>query len=75
MNTISIPRVEYKKLKRLSAAYLRIAEEITRADREYPYDYKYIDKLVKEEKTAYLKGKLIEARSIDEALAKFRRKK
>ena len=70
MTTVTIPKNEYRRLKQLSAVYRRIAEEIIRADHEYPYDYKYIDKLIKEEKSAYTKGRSIEARSVDEALAK-----
>ena len=70
MNTITIPEKEYKKLKERAAAYIRIAEEITKAEQKYPYDYGYIDHIVGEAK----RGKWIEAKSIDEALVKTRKK-
>jgi len=74
MDTITIPRTEYKKLKKYSSAYLRIVEEITEAERDYPYDYHYIGKLTRQTKLDYKKGRTIEADSVDEALAKFHKK-
>lgn len=74
MATITIPKTEYKKLKRYSSAYLKIVEEITDAEREFPYDYPYVNKLTKEARTVHNKGRTIEARSVDEAIAKFRKK-
>lgn len=49
---------------------MKIVEEIAKAERAYPYDYKYIDRLGREAK----KGKWIEAKSVDEALAKMKRR-
>lgn len=66
MSTITIPQKEYKRLKQRSTAYERIAEEIIKAEREYPYDYEYVDLIVQETEG----GKWIEAKSVDEALAK-----
>lgn len=74
MNTITIPKVEYKKLKRYSSAYLKIVEEITEAEKDYPYDYDYIGKLTRQVKLDFKKGRVIEADSVDEALAKFHKK-
>ena len=71
MSTITIPRKEYKRLKQYSAAYLRIVEEITKAEKEYPYDYKYIDHLARGAK----REKWVEARSVDEALVKAQKRR
>lgn len=74
MDTITIPKKEYHKLKRYSSAYLRTAAEITEAEREFPYDYKYIGKLSQQALADYRKGRGVEAKSVDEALARFRKK-
>ena len=74
MTTVTIPKNEYKKLKRYSTAYLKIVEEITDAEREFTYDYRHIQKLTKEARVAHKKGQTIEAVSIKDALAKFHRK-
>ena len=73
MTTVTISKNEYQKLKRYSIAYLKIVEEITDAERFFPYDYRYIQKLVKEAKTAHKKRQTVEAASIKDALAKFRK--
>ena len=75
MYTVTIPKIEYERLKRYSSAYLKIAEEISEAERAYPYDYQYVKTLTRQALTYHRKGKSIEAGSIDEALAKFRKKK
>lgn len=74
MATITIPKTEYRKLKRYSSAYLKIAAEIAEAEKDFPYDYTYLDKLTKEVKTDYKNGRGIEASSVDAALAKFRKR-
>jgi hypothetical protein len=74
MNTITIPKIEYKKLKEHSSAYLKIVQYITDVEREFTYDYKHITGLVKEARDAHKKGKTIEAGSVDEALKKLRKK-
>lgn len=74
MNTVTIPKTEYKKLKQRSSAYLKIVEHIADAEREFTYDYKYIRDFMKEARSAHRKGESVEARSVDEALAKFRKK-
>ena len=66
MNTITISKKEYKKLKQYSGAYQKIVDEITKAECEYPYDYGFIARMSKGAK----RGKWIEAKSVDEALAK-----
>lgn len=71
MATITIPKIEYKKLKQYSAAYLKIAEEISKAELFYPYDDKYIKNLTKQVLKDFAGKKGIEAKSVDEALAKF----
>lgn len=70
MNTVTISRKEYKQLKQQSAAYVKIVKEITEAEREYPYDYEYIDRIGREVR----KGEWIEAKSADAALIKLRKK-
>lgn len=70
MPTVTIPKREYERLKQRSAAYLRMAEEIAKAERVYPYDYKYIDRIAREAK----KGKWVEAKSVDEALSKTKKR-
>jgi hypothetical protein len=67
---ISIPKKEYESLRQYHSAYIKIVEEITKAERAYPYDYKYISQLTKKTK----RGGWIEAKSVDEALAKFRKR-
>ena len=67
---ISIPKKEYESLKQYHSAYIKIVEEITKAERAYPYDYKYIGRLTRKAK----KENWIEAKSVDEALAKMKRR-
>lgn len=74
MDMVTVPKIEYKRLRRYSSAYLKIIEEITNAERDFPYDYAHIGKLTKQAKLDYKKGRGIEAGSIDEALAKFHKK-
>lgn len=74
MDTVTIPKIEYKKLKRYSSAYLRIATEIAEAEREFLYDYNYIGKLSRQARADHRRGRSIEAVSVDEALAKFHRR-
>lgn len=66
---VSIPKKEYESLRQYHSAYIKIVEEITKAERAYPYDYKYIADLAKKTR----KEKWIEARSVDEALAKMKK--
>ena len=75
METITIPKTEYTKLKRYSSAYLKIASEIVDAERDFAYDHKYVGKVAKEAESYHKKGQTIEAGSVDEALAKFRKNK
>ena len=70
MSTITIPQKEYKRLKQYSDAYLKIAEEITKAERAYPYDYGYVESISRGAK----KETWAEADSIDGALAKMKKK-
>lgn len=70
MTTVTIPKKEYESLKQYHSAYIKIAEEIAKAERAYQYDYKYIDRLAREAK----KEKWIEAKSVYEALAKMKRR-
>lgn len=74
MDTVTVPKIEYKRLKRYSSAYLKIIEEITNAERDFPYDYAYIGGLTKQAKLDYKRGHGIEADSVDEALVKFHEK-
>jgi hypothetical protein len=74
MNTVTIPKIEYRKLKERSSAYLKIVKYITGAERDFTYDYKYIKDLTREARDIYKKGGTIEAGSVNEALKKFRQK-
>ena len=74
MSTVTLPKKEYERLKRFSLAYLKIAEEITRGGLAYPYDYKFIRTLMRQAGKDYKRGRFVEARSVDEALAKSRKK-
>lgn len=74
MNTITIPKTEYKKLKQQSSLFVKIVEEIVTADFAYSYDYKYINNLVKKTLTDFNENKCIKAESVDKALAKFKKK-
>lgn len=74
METVTIPKTEYHKLKRYSSAYLKIAIELADAEQEFPYDYKYIDKIMRDARLENKKKRSIEAGSVDEALRKFRGK-
>ena len=74
MPTVTIPQKEYERLKRYSSAYVKIAEEMADAERVYPYDYAYISGLMRTALRDHKKGKSISADSIDEALAKFKKK-
>jgi len=73
MNTITIPKKEYEKMRYYSDAYMTIVEEITKAEADFPYDYDYIERLTKDAVFTHRKGGTIEAESVDEALRKFRR--
>lgn len=74
MVTITIPKKEYERLRRFSAAYVKIAEEITKTEGAYPYDYKFISSLMRQAKKDQKRGRFIKAESVDEALAKSRQK-
>lgn len=74
MKTVTIPKTEYQRLKQYSSAYFKIAEEITKDELVYPYDYKYINNLTKQALKDFREGKCVEAISINEALAKFKKK-
>ena len=69
MTAVTIPKKEYETLRQYHDAYIKITEEITKAERAYPYDYKYIGRLAREAK----KEKWIDAKSVDEALARCRK--
>lgn len=70
MSTVTIPKKEYESLRQHHSAYIKIVEEIAKAEHAYPYDYKYIDRLARKAK----KEKWIEAKSVDEALVKMKRR-
>ncbi len=74
MSTITIPKKEYESLRQYHSAYIKIVEEIAKAERAYPYDYKYISTLTKRAVSDYKKGKAVEAISVDQALEKFGKK-
>ena len=74
MDTITIPKKEYKKLKQRSAEYVKLTKAITETEQSYPYDYNYIDKLVREARVDYKKGRCVEADSVDEALKIFNKR-
>lgn len=65
---VSIPKKEYASLRQYHSAYIKIAEEMAKAERAYPYDYKYIDVIMRRANLDYKNGKAIEAKSVDQAL-------
>lgn len=67
---ISISKKEYESLRQYHSAYIKIAEEIAKAERAYPYDYKYIADITRKSK----KEKWVEAKSVDEAMAKIKKR-
>lgn len=71
MDGVTITKNEYRRLKHLSSAYVKIAQQIVEAERFYPYDYLWIRGLKKQALAAHRQKKTIEADSIDEALKKF----
>lgn len=74
MDTITIPKKEYEKLKRRSIEYNRLTKAIVKTEQDYPYDYDYIEKLARQAKADYKKGKCIEADSAEEALKIFNKR-
>ena len=72
METVTIPKIEYRQLKRYSSAYLRVAREIMKSEPVYPYDMKYIKSLATRAIKDYKQGRAIRARSVDQALRKLR---
>lgn len=74
MNTVTISKKEYEKLKKRSVEYDQLTKVMTKKEQDYPYDYDYIEKLVRQAKTDYKKGKCIEADSVSEALKIFNKK-
>lgn len=70
MATVTLPKKEYERLKRFSSAYIKIAEEITKAEGAYPYDYRFIHSLTHQARKDYKRGRFVEAQSVDEAIAK-----
>lgn len=70
MEIVTIPKIEYQKLRSFSTAYVKIAEDVSLAERNFPYDYKYIDRLTKMALREYKNGEGIEAESIDVAIRK-----
>jgi hypothetical protein len=74
MDGITITKEEYRRLKRFSSAYVRIARQIVEAERFYPYDYPWIQNLKKQALLEHRRKKTIEAESVDKALKKFSRK-
>lgn len=74
MDGVTITKNEYQRLRHLSSAYMKIAQEITEAERFYPYDHLLIQDLKRQALTEHRRGKAIEAHSADEALKKFSRK-
>lgn len=75
MARVTIPKEEYQRLRRYSAAYLKIAEELALAERVYPYDYPYIRALTRQALAEYQSGRAIIADSVAAALAKFKRRR
>ena len=74
MTTVTLPKKEYERLKHFSSAYIKIAEEITKAENAYPYDYQFIRSLTRQARNDYKRGRFIEAESVDEAIAKLHKK-
>jgi len=75
METVTIPKNEYKKLKQHAAAYLKIAQQVTRFEHSYPYDMVFVKTLARRAMREHAQGKTIRAKSVDDALAQFSARK
>lgn len=74
MATITIPKNKYEELKQYASAYFKIVDEIEKVESIYLYDEKFVKSLAKKAREDFKKGKCIEAASVNEALAKFKKK-
>ena len=74
MITITIPKKQYERLKQHASAYVKIVQEIARAEQVYSYDEKYISTLTQQALRDHKRGKTIAANSVDDAIAKLKRK-
>jgi len=70
METVTIPKNKYRRLKRQSIACVKITRHSDRYRHDYPYDYAYIDKLAKKALKEHRLGKTIRATSARAALRK-----
>ena len=74
MSTVTIPKKQYEQLMRHATAYIKITKEITSAESAYSYDEKYIDGLTRQALRDHKRGKTIVAHSVDDAIAKLKRR-
>jgi hypothetical protein len=65
---ITIDKKEYELYKKIGRKYLNLAESFFVNIKDYPYDVKYIKKLIDKAEKDIKAGKLIKAKNIDEAL-------
>jgi hypothetical protein len=72
---ITIDKKEYELYKKIGRKYLDLAESFFVNIKDYPYDVKYIKKLIDRAEKDIKAGKLIKAKNIDEALKAMKKKK
>ncbi len=69
---LNIEKEEILLLKKIGRKYLDLLETLFKNIEDYPYDIKYLKKIVKEAEKDYKKGKIIKAKNIDDALRKIK---
>jgi hypothetical protein len=72
---ITIDKKEYELYKKIGRKYLDLAESFFVNIKDYPYDIKYIKKLIDQAEKDIKAGKLIKAKNIDEALKVMKKRK
>jgi hypothetical protein len=72
---ITIDKKEYELYKKIGRKYLNLAESFFVNIKDYPYDIKYIKKLIGQAEKDIKAGKLIKAKNVDEALKVMKKKK
>jgi len=72
---ITIDKKEYELYRKIGRKYLDLAESFFVNFKDYPYDIKYIKKLIDRAEKDIKAGKLIKAKNIEEALKAMKKKK
>jgi hypothetical protein len=72
---ITIDKKEYELYRKIGRKYLDLVESFFVDIKDYPYDFKYIKKLIDQAEKDIKAGKLIKAKNIDEALKVMKKRK